>query len=997
MADLTRPSFGSDADMNERQRNSFAVHAGPGDRLRELLRGRRRECETLDRLIKNLRAGRTQMLVVRGERGVGKSALLDYLAERATGCRVVRAAGIESERGLAFAGLHQLCAPILDGIVQLPEPQSDALGTVFGLRARDAPERLVVGLAVMGLLAEAATDRPLVCILSDAQWLDEASAQTLGFVARRLTGKPVAIVISMCSSSDSLDFTGVPEMVVAGLAEGDARALLRFSVPGPLDEVVQERIVREARGNPLALKQATTGQRPDDLAGGYGPPCNRMPVWMQRAFRRRLAPMPSATRRLLLLAAAEPTGDAVLLWAAANQLGISAGAAAPAVATRLVELDGHVKFCHPLMRAAVYQAASLEERKCVHGALADVTDRNTDPDRRAWHRACAALDMDDDAANELERNAELARSRGGLSAVSAFVARAAELTLDPGCRARRALTAAEMNQQAGSWEAARRLLAMAQAGPLDEAHDARLQLLRARLSARSDRGMNTSLLLLEAAERLAPEQPELARQAHGEAMSAALTAGRLGSRDACDVAQAVRAALGPRSPGGPGLLLEGACVLASEGHVEGAPLIKRALEILRDQEARAEDRLCWLPLGCRMAQEVWDDGTWQVMSTWLIEFARRVGALTLLPEALTSGAIVQLLTAGYDVATPMAEEADTVSLATGNYVGPYGRLLCAAWRGSVSDTYRLIDEATTTLVERGEGAWLTAAYVATAVAHNGWGRYDEALVAAEHANESPDELGLASWSLVELIEAAVRVGAPERAAEAARRLSVRTDASATDWALGIADRSMALLTRGKSAERLYRASIEKLGRTLMRAELGRAHLLYGEWLRRQGRRVNAREQLRTAHEMMISLGFEGFAERARRELVATGGSPHKRTIARDDLLTAQEAQIARMAREGRTNSEIGIELYISPRTVEWHLRKVFMKLGVSSRRGLSEAMEGPPAHRLPRAATTREVGVPQSAASIPKWSDRHELPVQTPGLGCVRQSQARGPGRRRTK
>jgi DNA-binding CsgD family transcriptional regulator len=945
LADSVRTPLGDDAVMEKNQQESSRQGAAfPGSRSRSQihLRGRRRERETLDRLVSQLWAGRSQTLVVRGEEGVGKTALLDYLAEQAAGCRVLRAAGVESEHNLAFAGLHQMCAPFLDRLDQLPQPQREVLATVFGLSTYEEPDRFAVGMAVMSLLRAAVKDQPLVCILNDAQWFDEASAQTVGFVARRLVGVPVAIVISVSDGSgarggsDQEYLAGVPELPVPGLSEQDALAVLRSTVPGPFDARVHERIATEARGNPMALRQATSGQDAEGLAGGFGLPRLTMPARMERTFKARLDSLPAATRRLLLLAAADPTGDAVLLWSAANHVGIGPDAAAPAEASGLVTLDGDVRFCHPLVRSVIYQSASPLERRRVHRVLADVTDAGSDPDRRAWHRAHAA-DLDEEAAAELEQTAELAQARGGLLALSAFRARAAVLTGDPGRRARRALTAAEMNHQAGAWKAARRLLAMAQSGPLDEAQHARVQLLRARLAARSTRGADTPMLLCEAAVRIAPEQPGSVWQVYNDAFTAALKVGHLGSRRATDVATAVRAASVPRTPDGAGLLLEGASVLALEGHGEGAPLVKQALDDLRACEP-TQDALGWLPLACRMAQELWDDRTWHLMSARLIELASQVGALALLPEALNSGAVIQLLAEGYDAAVSMAEEADTVNQATRDHAAPYGRLMCAAWRGSVTETSSLIDNVTAQLVARGEGAWLTATHVATAVVNNGSGRYAEALAAAELGSKCDEELGMSIWAAIEQIEAAVRLGAPKRAADALRRLSRSTEASATDWGLGVLDRSQALLNSGATAERLHRSAIDRLGRTLMRADLGRAHLLYGEWLRREGRRVDARHQLRTAHELLAELGFEGFAERARRELVATGGSPRKRTDGDRHVLTAQEAQIARMAREGHTNSAIGAELFISPRTVEWHLRSVFTKLDIRSRRELSRVL-----------------------------------------------------------
>ena len=913
--------------------------------------GRHRECETLDQLVATVCAGGSQILVLRGEQGAGKSVLLDYVAARAAGCRVVRAAGVESERELPFAGLHQLCAPLLSGLEQLPDPQRRALDTVFGLRSGDAPDRFLVGMAVMSLLSTAAADRPLVCILDDAQWLDGPSAQTLGFVARRLVREPVAVVIAAreCSDhSDVPDLTGLPELDVSGLADGDARSLLESSVTGPLDERVLERIAVEARGNPRALKEAMTWQEPDHLAGGFGLPRITLPHRMVHSFRQRLVPLPSATQQLLLLAAAEPTGDPVLLWRAADQLGITAGAAAPAVTTRIIELDGYVSFCHPVARSVVYQAASPEERRLAHHALADATDPSTDPDRRAWHHAQSVSDPDDEAANELERTADQAMARGGLPALAAFRARAAELTADPSCRARRALAAAQAKHQAGALGAARRLLAMAEAGPLDELASAQVQLLRAQLAVHGGRGANTSSLLLRAAQRLEPVQPELARAAYGEAFEAALTVGHLDARGgAGEIALAVQAAPTSRPPDGPSLLLAGLAALTSQGHTEGVPVLKQALQIFRNQVANAGEEVRWLPLACRVAQELWDDRSWHALTDRLIQLSRQVGALTVLPGALVSGSVVQLLAVGCDAAVSMAQEAEAVGLATSNPVGPCGRLALAAWKGRETETSRLIAEASSGMAACRERECPTVAHWATAVLSNGLGRYNDALVAAEHGSEHPGELGLATWSLVELIEAAARVGSPGRAALALRGLSVSTDASATDWALGIKARSQALVNEGEDAERFYLEAIEKLSRTLVRADLGRAHLLYGEWLRRQGRRVDARVQLRTAHEILIELGIEGFAERTRRELEATGATVRKRKAHADQQLTAQEAQIARMAREGRTNSEISVQLFISPRTVEWHLHKVFMKLGISSRRQLSEVVPAVGWHALP--------------------------------------------------
>jgi DNA-binding CsgD family transcriptional regulator len=912
----------------------------PGRRLH----GRRTECEALDRLIAHVRAGQSRVLVLRGEAGAGKTALLEYLAQRAAGCRIVRAAGAEPEIEMAFAGLHQLCAPFLDRLGRLPGPQRDALGTAFSLRDGDGPDSFAVGLAALSLVADVAGERPLICVVDDAQWLDRASARALAFVARHLAAAPVALVFAVRQPGGEQNLTGLPEVQVGGLADGDAHTLLDSVVIGPLDEQVRDRIVAETRGNPQALLEWPRRLIPGELAGGFGLPGAVAPLTgrIEEGFLKRFESLPEPTRVLLVAAAAEPTGDPVVLWAAAGRLGVEAGAEAPASAAGLIEFRGQVRFCHPLARAAVYWAASPRQRYRIHRALADATDPDADPDRRAWHLAHAAQGLDEGVAAELERSAGRAGERGGLAAAAAFAKRATELTPDPARRARRALAAAQIKYQAGAPDAALRLLAMAQAGPLDEPGRLRAGLLSAQLAADSGRGRDASLLLVKAAKCLEPLDAGLAREAYRDAFSAALTAGRLVARDrTLQVAEAARGA--PRAPEpsrAANLLLDGLTVLITEGHGAGAPVMKRALSAFRNQEAWTEEAFRWLPFACRMSRDAWDDDSWDVLSSRLIELARQAGALRVLPAALLEGAAVRLAAGEPATAASMTQEAQAVARATGNPVGPYGPLLLAAWRGRESEDRELIAAATPEMVACGEGRWLTATAWAIAVLYNGLGRYDQALAAAEQGSKYPCELGLATWSLVELTEAAVRAGLPERAAGALRQLSEATSAADTDWALGIEARSRALLSDGELAERLYLEAIQRLAQTRMRAELARAHLLYGEWLRRQNRRMDAREQLRVAHEMLTGMGAEGFAGRARRELMATGGTVRKRTVNTADELTAQEAQIARLAGYGHSNPEISIQLFISPRTVEWHLRKVFTKLGISSRKELRGALPG---------------------------------------------------------
>jgi tetratricopeptide (TPR) repeat protein len=873
------------------------VLAGPAPERRLL--GRRRECDALDRLVADLRAGQSQVLVLRGETGAGKTALLEYLLQRASGCCIARTGGVESEMELAFAGLHQLCAPFLDRLERLPGPQRDALSTAFNLRDGDTPDRFAVGLAVLSLLSEVAGERPLVCVVDDAHWLDRASAQALTFVARHLAARPAAVVFAVREPGHEQDLTGLAELVVRGLADGDARALLESAVTGPLDERVRDRIVAETQGNPLALLELARGVTPEELAGGFVSPGAPGPSSrIEESFRRQLAPLPPATRLLLLVAAAEPLWDPVLVWRAAKQLGIKVEAAA-AAAAGLIEFGGQVRFRHPLARSAAYRAASPEERQSAHRALAEAMDPDVDPDRRAWHLAHATPGLDEDVAAELERSAGRARVRGGLAAAAAFHERAAELTPDPARRAGRALAAAQAKHQAGAPDAALRLLAMAQAGPLDELGRARVELLGAQLAADPGRGRDASVLLLGAAKRLEPLHLGLARDAYRDAFGAALTAGRLATRGGMlEVAAAARALPSAPQPHAPDLLLDGLAVLATEGYPVGVPVLSRALTAFRNEELSTEQGLRWLPLACRVSHDVWDDESCYLLSARLVKLAREAGALAVLPVALRLGAGIQLLAGEFAAAASVAAEAEAVARATGSPVGPYGRLMLAAWRGQDAETRQLIAATTTQMTARGEGHWLIAAHWATAVLGNGLCRYDEALAAAEQGSEYPDELGLAAWSAVELIEAAARTGQPERGKGALGRLEQVTGAAGTDWALGIEARSRALLSDDESAERLYREAIERLGGTRVRVELARAHLLYGEWLRRENRRVDAREQLRAAHQMLTAMGIEVAGQSVPDSIAARSSSSSAATLPREAIASAPPSGIAPISAAG---------------------------------------------------------------------------------------------------
>ncbi|WP_241564147.1 helix-turn-helix transcriptional regulator [Nonomuraea polychroma] len=899
------------------------------------LRGRQIECETLDRLVATVQAGHSSVLVLRGEAGIGKTALMEYARGSASGCRIVRAAGVESEMELAFGGLHQLCAPFLDHLGRLPQPQRDALGTAFGLSAGTPPDRFMVGLAVLSLLADVAEKEPLVCLVDDAQWLDRVSAQTLAFVARRLLAEPIGLVFAVREPGLEEELTGLPQLEVGRLSDSDARALLDSVTPGRLDERVRDRIVAETQGNPLALLELPRGLTAAELAGGFGRPDARpLASQIEQSFLRRVQSLPAETQRLLLIAAAEPVGDVTLLNRAAELLGIEAAAASPAEAAGLITIGTRVRFRHPLVRSAAYHVAAPADRQNVHRALADATDPQSDPDRRAWHLANATASPDETVAAGLEHSADRAQARGGVAAAAAFLERAAELTPDPARRGTRALAAARAKYQAGGYDAALELLDAAELSPLDERELAQADLLRGQIMFASRSAGAGLPLLLKAGRRLEPLDAGLARETYRDALYAAFTAGRLAvGAQMVDVAKAALAAPPGPPPERNDLLLNGLAVATIEGYSAGMPMVLRALAGFRTEGISRAEGLGWLPLACRTAHNVWDFDSYSVLSEKLVDLARETGALSVLPPALLLLLSARVLAGELAVADALVAEAMTIGEVTGSrFMAQYGALVAEPWRGREAATRQVIEAITRDTALQGEGKVLTATQWASSVLYNGLGRYEEAYVAAERGAEHPQELGLSTWSMIEFVEAAVRSGRPARAAEVAQRLDEMAQASGTDWALGTSASVRAQVSDGPAAETLYREAIERLSRADVRMMLARTRLLYGEWLRRESRRVDAREQLGIAYEMLSQMGAEAFAERARRELQATGETIRKRPVEAGTTLTAQEAQIARLAGDGLTNPEIGAQLFISPHTVEWHLRKVFVKLGIASRK-----------------------------------------------------------------
>jgi DNA-binding CsgD family transcriptional regulator len=896
--------------------------------------GRKRERAVLDRLLEAAVRGDGGALVVHGEPGVGKTALLEYAIEVGEGYRVASTSGVEGETGLPFAALQQLCSSFLELEERLPQPQRDALAVAFGLNAGPPPNPFLVGLAVLGLMSEVAEDRPLLVVVDDAHWLDAGSARALTFVARRLLAEKIALVFATRELGSAL--TRLPELRVEPLGHRDARSLLEAIVPAPLDERVLDRIVEETGGNPLALLELPRGLTPTQLAGGFGLPANvPLAASIEESFARRLAALPYEARRFLLVAAADPVGDPALVRRAAERLSIPEGTAAAVESEGLLAFGPTVVFRHPLVRSAAYRASGLTERREVHRALAEATDPDIDPDRRAWHRAQAAAAPDEEVAAELERSAGRAQGRGGLAAAGVFLERAAALTPDPSRRAGRALAAAQTMFRAGALDDARDLLARTDTGTLTDLELARTDLLHAQITFVATHGNDAPPLLLEAARRLSSLDPPLARDTYLDAVSAALFAGRLArpGGSALDIAHAARTAPAPgREPRGPDVLLDALTALLCGSYEGAVPVLRRAVEAFSTDRS-ATEQMRWIWLATIASVQLWDHATWEALSERHIMVARRSGALGDLPLALTQRIYLHLLAGELDAAASLVEEIQRVTDTTGSDLAPYGEVGLAALRGRETETTYLIERTRAEVISRGEGIGLSVLDWAAAVLFNGLGRYEEARDAA--MGVAGHDLNPSMWIMPEVIEAAVRAGTPEVAADARGRLGTIARASGTDWVVGIASRSEALLAEGPAAEDLYVEAIDRLGRTRMAVDLARAHLLYGEWLRRERRRLDARAQLRFAHARFSDFGMDAFAERARIELLATGEHARKRAVDTYQQLTPQEAQISRLAAKGNTNREIAAQLFISPSTVEYHLRKAFRKLDVKSRAQLA--------------------------------------------------------------
>ncbi|MEU4562172.1 AAA family ATPase [Actinoplanes sp. NPDC023936] len=890
-----------------------------GHRAPRPLLGRRPERERLRDLLDSAHAEAGTALVVHGEAGVGKTALIETTLAELPPVRTLRADGTEFETALAFAALHQLVAPLLNTLDALPEPQRQALAVSFGLETGPAPDPYLVGLAVLSLLSAAARDEPVVCVVSDAQWLDRSSARALSFAARRLAGTRVAILLELRGTDRLGDFDALPALAVEPLPDHDARALLLSALPTPLDEQVRDRILAEARGNPLALLELSAASDPVETAGGFGVPAGDTGR-LESLFRRRLAGLPAETRRLLLLAAAEPVGDPVLLWRAAHRLAIPLTATVPAEDTGLLHVDVRVRFRHPLVRSAAYRAASPTERRRVHAALAEVTDRRRDPDRRAWHRAQAAAGPDEELAAELIRSAGRARLRGGLPATAAFLERAAALSPDPDRRADRLLDAAQCWLDADLPDEAHRLLSALDEPALHPRSRARHAAVRGRLALSVRHFLDAVPALRQAATLLESVASPDAPEAHLDALLAAVMAGT-------GTEQPRPATTVPSTT--TGLLLSGITGILDGHRVQATPRLRAALA---DTKAPV-----WTPrplLTALVALEMWDLSAYEQILGLNAERARTAGALTLLPQTLEALAGAAVATGHLGRAEQLRDEAADLGSAVHDSPANYCGLYLKALRGPRDTARAAIEETRRDAAARGEGLLVGYSYLAGAVMNNGTGDYADAITAARSAWEVIP-FGFTGMALRELVEAAARDGQPQRGRIAFAALRERTRAAGTAWALGTEATCAALLAEGQIAERHYRTALDHLEQAGAGLERARTSLLYGEWLRRQRRRGQAREHLLAAHDAFTALNIDSFAERAARELRATGQRTRRGkasvTVAE---LTPQETHVGRLAATGATSKAIAAQLFLSPRTVDAHLRSIYRKLDISSRREL---------------------------------------------------------------
>jgi DNA-binding CsgD family transcriptional regulator len=904
----------------------------------ELL-GRLVERAELDVVLGAARQGRSSALVLRGDAGIGKTSLLDLAVTSAGDFDVIRIDGFESERDLAFAGVHRLLVPFLGGVPGLPAAQRSALESAFGVGQGEPPNRFLVGLATLSLLADAASARPLLCVVDDAHCLDDESLAVMGFVARRLHAERIVMLFGSRHASESTPLEGIDTLLIQGLGDGEAHQLLRLVVDGPLDGAVANRVVREAVGSPMALIEIGTGLSEhqvlfDELWSEPLPLSARL----EAHFLRQVQELPADTRMVLLVAAAEPSGDRSLIESAASALGHSPGAAAAAEAAAVIVRGDALRFRHPLVRSAVYGGASRLDRRRAHQVLAEASGAVGDVDRRAWHLGAATAGADETVASELHHAAERALLRGGCAASASFFARAAELTPDRTTRVERALAAAERHLIAGFRVRSRRVLDEFAGDITDPLQRARANRLEGSIRYTVGEVDGTVGLLLDAAKMYAPLDIRAARDTLLDALAAARIPGLLslpGERMS-DVAAAARdlSLLTDMTPTIGDLLLDGYVAILENDQATGQQLLTEALAALEDDQRDDEPMLRWLGIGCWAAGTLGDDEALRRISSRLETTAREHGAIVPLTLALTFRALNELGAGVLSAARAHLVERDELSDILGR-PRDIGRLLTLAWNGDEAGTRAEAAAVAAAAQQRRHGWMLAFVDQAMVVLELGLGHYAAALSYASASYRTNPFFATAD--LPNLIEAATRSGAKELAQEAVAEYATRTERRDTALARSLLARGRALVADDASAEGYYLEAIDWLD-DAPTVQHARARLVFGEWLRRQKRRADAREHLRVADDIFSTMGANAFAARARRELAATGERARRRGYDTADALTPQESQIGHLAMSGATNQEIAAKLFLSPSTVDYHLRKVFRKLGITSRRQLGSVL-----------------------------------------------------------
>ena len=894
--------------------------------------GRDRECARIDELLEAARAGDSGALVVRGEPGIGKSALLDYAAAQAEGMELLRTAGVEAEGDLAFAGLYGLLRPILGRLSELPELQAKALAGALGLAPSAGSDRFLASAAVLGLLAEAAEELPVLCVVDDAHWLDTPSADALVFAARRLRAERVAIVFAVREREGrSFERRGLPDLSVTGLEDEDARALL-LNRSSELVASVRERLLAEAAGNPLALLELPAGLS-EAQRTGIEPLPDSIPLTarVQAAFAARVEGLPAPTQTMVLIAAADDTGDVATVVSAAAELGVAAEALDPAEATGVVRTDGgRVAFRHPLVRAAVFGAATLTQRQRAHTALASVLKGEEHADRRVWHHALATLTADENVAAELEAAARRSQLRGGhASAVTAFE-RAAELSDSEPARRRRIGEAAEAAWAAGQPERARGLLARSLASA-DGDQRVRLLYLSGLIEARSGwlpdalgpllgaiEGSDVASLTLE----MLRDAYEIASYAEAHDQLSAITRRAAQVEPASDRDRFIATAL-----------MAWGSELAGE-YARGAQLAAEAIEHAK----RLDDPRCLIWAAATADREGgWGNGL--PHANRAVALARERGLVSVMPQALAAQSDALVGRSRFDVASSAAEEGHRLALDIDQPWTASWTLVSlatvAALRGEEDEARARVEALQQLLAASGASFVTIFGQRVLGLLDLTLGRPAEALDHLQAFAAAPAGVFMTPHrclGLPDVVEAAARARQLDEAAGALARFHEWVEQVPTPAGLSLLARCQALA--GESdAEPHFVRSIELAG-ALSPFERARNELLYGEWLRRERRRMDARPHLRTALELFQRLALSPWEERARGELRASGETPRRRDPSTVDRLTPQELQIAHLVVEGMTNREIAAQLFLSPRTIDYHLRKVFAKLQIAARADL---------------------------------------------------------------